>query len=200
MEWLTSFPSNQIKAVAYNPKTTDLPFDVAPIVIWASVEVNLAVIAACLPLLRPIFSRLLAGVHIGSSNNKSSGAGITGDYQHSRPKSFVRIGTLNGTKTGASNVGGRSKASDDADSTYELARSPVHSEGGFPAGNNSADSMERGVHAVRGFDGHGGSGNTTTITGAPDGPRGGWGSISGTSGGIVVKNEMSIQVSHRAAN
>ncbi|KAH7020747.1 uncharacterized protein B0I36DRAFT_424778 [Microdochium trichocladiopsis] len=184
-----------IRAVALNPKTTDLTYDIAPIIIWASVEVNLAVIAACLPLLRPIFSRLLNKMHVGS-NDKSSGAGMTGDYQHTRPKSFVRIGTRGGTRTGGE--GGRSKVSDDTDSTYELAKSPIHGGGTYPVGNGSADSMERGDRHNGGFDG-GHSRAQVTITGvAPEAGSSRWGSTSVAPGGIMVKNETSIQVSHGA--
>ncbi|KXJ85543.1 hypothetical protein Micbo1qcDRAFT_113080, partial [Microdochium bolleyi] len=65
-------------SVAYNPKTTDLTYDISPIIIWAAVEVNLAIIAACLPLLRPIFTRVLRKLNIGSSNKSSGGGGLTG--------------------------------------------------------------------------------------------------------------------------
>ncbi|KAJ1324693.1 alpha-methylacyl-CoA racemase [Microdochium nivale] len=189
-------------SVVFNPKTTDLTYDLSGIIMWASVEVNFAIIAACLPLLRPIFARVLRRLHIGSSNNKSNG----GDYQDSRPKSFVRIGTLGRSGDGGGGVShplGRSKAaSDDADSTYELAKSPMHADDRYPD-SASADTMERAAGMTRGYEGRHGPSHVI-ITGVQQqdepGGSGGWGRSSPTppgsrAGGIMVRNEMSVKIS-----
>ncbi|CAF3494357.1 unnamed protein product [Fusarium graminearum] len=46
----------------YNPRTDDIPKDMAANMMWSTVETNMAVFSACLPMLRPIFRHLLPGL------------------------------------------------------------------------------------------------------------------------------------------
>lgn len=181
---------SQIHATNLNPQTPDFTYDIAEIVIWAAVEVNLAVFSACLPLLRPIYMKIAGKLNLGSSFNNSSGAGVnTGDYQSSRPKSFVRLGGFGG---GSSQLG-RSKLSGETESTYELAKTSArdaHSTGGV------------GKH-----DAHHGRAQVT-ITGTQldsdeelqrldslhNHPRAGGRNLP--TGGIVVRNETSVSITH----
>ncbi|KAF2649777.1 hypothetical protein K491DRAFT_610129 [Lophiostoma macrostomum CBS 122681] len=39
----------------YDAMAGDMQWNIAPIIIWATVEVNLAIVSACLPMLRPIY-------------------------------------------------------------------------------------------------------------------------------------------------
>ncbi|KAH8673330.1 hypothetical protein BX600DRAFT_432961 [Xylariales sp. PMI_506] len=69
---------------SYDPLSPDLTWDIAPIMIWASVEVNLAIFSACIPMLRPIFlkvvNRLFPNLSVGSDQYHASG-----------PKSFLKM-------------------------------------------------------------------------------------------------------------
>ncbi|KAI0475216.1 hypothetical protein GGR56DRAFT_694796 [Xylariaceae sp. FL0804] len=71
-------------------KSNDIPWNMAPIMAWANVEVNLAVVSACLPLVRPVFLKVLALFRVGSQLDASRD-----DICPSRgSKSFLRFTTL----------------------------------------------------------------------------------------------------------
>ncbi|KAH8895197.1 hypothetical protein GQ53DRAFT_779365 [Thozetella sp. PMI_491] len=91
----------------FDASNPELPFNVAGIMIWASVEVNLAVFSACLPMLRPIFK--IALQRLGLSSGRSS----RDQYNPSKPISFVKMRsvTVKSSKNGIA----------DNDSTRELA-------------------------------------------------------------------------------
>ncbi|KAH6888516.1 hypothetical protein B0T10DRAFT_488317 [Thelonectria olida] len=59
-----------IESVTFNTETTEMPYDMALNMIWAVVEVNLAVVSASLPLLRPIFRKVVP-VSFLTSKSKS---------------------------------------------------------------------------------------------------------------------------------
>lgn len=50
-----------IESVTYDPDTDEMPLDMAMNMIWAVVEVNLAIVSASLPLLRPVFRKVIPG-------------------------------------------------------------------------------------------------------------------------------------------
>ncbi|KLP16251.1 integral membrane protein [Fusarium fujikuroi] len=58
----------------YNPRTDDIPKDMAENMMWAAVEINMAVFSACLPMLRPIFRHFLPGL---STTEESAQAPIS---------------------------------------------------------------------------------------------------------------------------
>ncbi|KAG7426239.1 hypothetical protein Forpi1262_v012356 [Fusarium oxysporum f. sp. raphani] len=58
----------------YNPRTDDIPKDMAQSMMWAAVEINMAVFSACLPMLRPIFRHFLPGL---STTEESAQAPIS---------------------------------------------------------------------------------------------------------------------------
>ncbi|RBR25623.1 uncharacterized protein FIESC28_01586 [Fusarium coffeatum] len=58
----------------YNPRTDDIPRDMAQNMMWAAVEINMAVFSACLPMLRPIFRHFLPGL---STTEESAQAPIS---------------------------------------------------------------------------------------------------------------------------
>ncbi|KAJ4127945.1 hypothetical protein NW768_008228 [Fusarium equiseti] len=68
----------------YNPRTDDIPRDMAQNMMWAAVEINMAVFSACLPMLRPIFRHFLPGL---STTEESARAPISLSNVHSHPMS-----------------------------------------------------------------------------------------------------------------
>lgn len=96
-----------IRIVAFegsNPN--DMTWSTVETSMWSSIEQALSIICACLPTLRPLFQRLY-GSHVGNSN---------------QPNNYVADSR---TKTQTNNINlSQFAASEDADSTAELARSP----------------------------------------------------------------------------
>ncbi|KPM39381.1 hypothetical protein AK830_g7216 [Neonectria ditissima] len=58
-----------VQSAKFDPKSTELPYDVCYNVMAAVVEVNLAVFSGCLPILRPIFRKVVAGLSSGASKH-----------------------------------------------------------------------------------------------------------------------------------
>jgi hypothetical protein len=61
-----------VEASSYDQTSLETPFDLAPAMTWAGVEINLAVFASCCALLRPVFRLFLPGLSnsgSGSSNH-----------------------------------------------------------------------------------------------------------------------------------
>ncbi|KAF4978639.1 hypothetical protein FZEAL_5042 [Fusarium zealandicum] len=51
-----------IQSINFNPRTREMPREMAANMMWAAVEINMAVFSACLPMLRPIFRKLIPGL------------------------------------------------------------------------------------------------------------------------------------------
>ncbi|KAH7109998.1 hypothetical protein B0J13DRAFT_578421 [Dactylonectria estremocensis] len=47
-----------VESLKFDPSSPEMPSDIASIMIWATVEVNLAIVSSCLPILRPILSKI----------------------------------------------------------------------------------------------------------------------------------------------
>ncbi|KAH7202977.1 hypothetical protein BKA60DRAFT_656978 [Fusarium oxysporum] len=58
------------ESLKFDPSSDEMPLDIAPIMIWATVEVNLAIVSACLPILRPIFSKITRFSLLASERNR----------------------------------------------------------------------------------------------------------------------------------
>ncbi|CEF79715.1 hypothetical protein SNK03_007548 [Fusarium graminearum] len=94
-----------VELVNYDNNTTQMPYDYAMFCILGSVEVNIAIVSACFPLLRPIFNHILPARFL-SSYGKSS-------QRISRPSNAIKLTTLvRSTKD---------KEQDDSSSTHHLA-------------------------------------------------------------------------------
>ncbi|CAM1502461.1 Fc.00g044450.m01.CDS01 [Cosmosporella sp. VM-42] len=91
-----------VESLKFDPRTNEMPFDIAWIMVWATVEVNLAIVSACLPMLRPIFRRLLPGSLLSSEGHSSQPL--------SRPTGAIKLTTLTRTK----------EADDESSSTHHL--------------------------------------------------------------------------------
>ncbi|KAM6508163.1 hypothetical protein FALCPG4_018050 [Fusarium falciforme] len=159
-----------IAARQFNDKSPDLTWNICTIVIWATVEVNLVNVSACLPTIRPACKYLFCcqspQTHTGASSNS-----YANNYSRSQTKQSIRLDTIH-----------KSKANDESSSTHQLA--------------GSDDDRRRSVsdfesHALDRF-----GNNTSTITGSrhlgasqPD--------LGSIFGGIMVKNETTVRISQR---
>ena len=158
-----------VESVKFDPSSIEMPLNIASIMLWATVEVNFAIISACLPMMRPIFRRMMPGSILASDPSSKPTYGVSGREGTVIGGPAIKLGTI-----------ARSKDVDETDSTRQFA------EDVEDASNHSGD-YERP---------HGGNwpGPHTVISGraqdeAPATPR----TESRTAfGGIHVKNEMSV--------
>ncbi|VUC21882.1 unnamed protein product [Clonostachys rosea] len=60
-----------VESTKFDPKSPEMPLEISPIIIWATMEVNLAIISTCLPLMRPIFHRMLPDSVLGSNTRSN---------------------------------------------------------------------------------------------------------------------------------
>ncbi|KAH7129571.1 hypothetical protein B0J13DRAFT_564270 [Dactylonectria estremocensis] len=74
-----------IESVQYDVNTKEMSHDVALNFMWGSVELNIAIVSACFPLLRPVFRRILPKSFL-SSHGKS--------HPISRPINTIRLTTV----------------------------------------------------------------------------------------------------------
>ncbi|KAH6989552.1 hypothetical protein BKA56DRAFT_576029 [Ilyonectria sp. MPI-CAGE-AT-0026] len=93
-----------VEALRYDPKSTQMPHDYGMYCIWGSVELNIAIVSACFPLLRPIFSLILPARFLSSAASSQP---------ISRPSHAIRLTTLSRTN--------KEKDDDETSSTHQLA-------------------------------------------------------------------------------
>ncbi|KAJ4312731.1 hypothetical protein N0V84_009793 [Fusarium piperis] len=101
-----------IESIRYDTKTTQMPRDMALNNIWGCVEINIAIVSGCFPLLRPIFRRILPSSFLSSTGSS---------HPISRSTHAIRLTTLNRTN--------KEKEIDESSSTHNLA-DPEHGLGG----------------------------------------------------------------------
>ncbi|CVL09169.1 related to integral membrane protein [Fusarium mangiferae] len=94
-----------ITSIQYDVKTTQMPHDIAWCNTWGCIEINVAIVSACFPLLRPIFKVILPSKLLSS-------------FQSSHPISRsarvdIRLETISRTL--------KKKEEDESSSTYGLA-------------------------------------------------------------------------------
>ncbi|KAM0415857.1 hypothetical protein ACHAPT_013168 [Fusarium lateritium] len=135
-----------VEALQYNPKSTQMPHDYGMYCVWGSVEVNIAIVSACFPLLRPIFrnifpARFLSSYYGGSSQPISGPSHATSRPSHgaSRPSRAIRLATISRTH--------REKEPDETSSTHQLAdvESGLSDAGDFDGISRPVNSRD-GVH------------------------------------------------------
>ncbi|KAF7537886.1 hypothetical protein G7Z17_g12768 [Cylindrodendrum hubeiense] len=93
-----------VEALSYDPKSTQMPHDYGMYCIWGSVELNIAIVSACFPLLRPIFSLILPARFLSS---------VGSSQPISRPSNAIRLTTISRTN--------KEKDDDETSSTHQLA-------------------------------------------------------------------------------
>ncbi|KAH7114538.1 hypothetical protein B0J13DRAFT_239587 [Dactylonectria estremocensis] len=119
-----------VELVNYNNDTTQMPYDYAMYCILGAVEVNIAIVSACFPLLRPIFRHILPAQFLSSHGSSQP---------ISRPSNIIRLTTLSRTNKEAE--------ADESSSTHQLA----DPEQGIPDGHDFDLAPARssgGVHTV----------------------------------------------------
>ncbi|CAH0027606.1 unnamed protein product [Clonostachys rhizophaga] len=72
-----------VESIRTDPKTTQMPYDYALNYTWGAVEVNMAVVSSCFPLLRPVF-RVLVGSRVLSSYTEGTHGVSYGAHTYSR--------------------------------------------------------------------------------------------------------------------
>ncbi|KAH7128883.1 hypothetical protein EDB81DRAFT_906569 [Dactylonectria macrodidyma] len=77
-----------IESIRYDVHTTQMPHDMALNNLWGSVELNIAIVCGCFPLLRPIFKRILPKSFLSSASTSYPISGI------SRATHGVRLATI----------------------------------------------------------------------------------------------------------
>ncbi|KAL9567420.1 hypothetical protein ACKAV7_008370 [Fusarium commune] len=93
-----------ITALQYDPKSAQMPRDVARNDMWGGVEVNIAIATGCFPLLRPIFTKALPYISLSFARSK---------HPISRTTRGIRLTAINSTT--------KKTEADDTSSTYRLA-------------------------------------------------------------------------------
>ncbi|KAJ4179021.1 hypothetical protein NW755_012759 [Fusarium falciforme] len=156
-----------VASTEFDDTSDDMTWNLSTIVIWASVEVNLVTVSACLPTVRPACIYLFTCTHpissIGSESNSYGQA-----YGRSQTKKSIRLSTLpKGNE-------------DESSSTHQLAETE--------AGRGSVSDFES--HALDRY-----RGNTSTITGPGHDGSSDEFPTGSAFGGIMVKNETTVRVS-----
>ncbi|UPK97505.1 hypothetical protein LCI18_008440 [Fusarium solani-melongenae] len=96
-----------IESITYDEKTTQMPRDVALNFIWGDVEVNVAIISSCFPLLRPVFRRILPKSFLSSHGSRHPTSRAT----RSR---HIKLATIHTIRTN------KEKGVDESSSTHQL--------------------------------------------------------------------------------
>ncbi|KAH8680407.1 hypothetical protein BGZ61DRAFT_358646 [Ilyonectria robusta] len=92
-----------IESVRYDVNTTEMSHDVALNFMWGAVELNIAIVSACFPLLRPIFRRILPRSFLSSYGRS---------HPKSRPINTIRLTTI---------ARSEGKDSEESGSSHQLA-------------------------------------------------------------------------------
>ncbi|CAJ2504221.1 Uu.00g116150.m01.CDS01 [Anthostomella pinea] len=154
----------------FDPTSTDFTWNVSSIILWATVEVNLVTVSTCLPTIKPAFFYCFPCINPNNSSLRS------GSNSYGFAKQSIRLATLR-----------KDEDMDESSSTHQLADTTpeISSAGGFDRRTSDA---HRGVR--------------TFITGRGNRANGSGRSEVGDEemgGGIVVKNETVVEVSHSRA-
>ncbi|KAJ4244795.1 hypothetical protein NW762_014372 [Fusarium torreyae] len=122
-------------STTFDNRSTDMTWQLAPVIIWASVEVNLVTISTCLPTIRPACLYLLTCTNPVSSVGSSSNA-FSRNYGRGQTKHSIRLATL---------------PKEETSSTHELARAePSGSESFSSEFETEADTRHGNIATVTG--------------------------------------------------
>ncbi|GKU04238.1 integral membrane protein [Fusarium langsethiae] len=66
------------EAFTLDPKTTEMARDIRGVIIWAGTESYLAIISSCLPIIRPVFRKVLSGSFLSSKGDSTAPNPISG--------------------------------------------------------------------------------------------------------------------------
>lgn len=141
-----------VESIRYDVNTTQMPRDMALNDTWGVVEINMAVVSACFPLLRPIFRHILPASFLSSGGSSYPTTHISGTRPTGRS---IRLTTINKTSKGID--------ADDSSSTHQLADpeqglhgssdfEPMRSDGKKGGFQTVITTQDRGLQP---FSGHG---------------------------------------------
>ncbi|KAF2472427.1 uncharacterized protein BDR25DRAFT_366447 [Lindgomyces ingoldianus] len=159
-----------VDSLQYDTSSIEVPWNISPIIIWATVEVNLAIVSACLPMLRPIYFVVTRRGPI-SKNNSS---------HLSYPSSFPNGRSVPSAHKLATITVSKNNDFDETGSTHQLA--------GARGGSISSTSSNGGDGDRHGM-------QTIIVGRATSDKREERSRWNGGMGGIMVTNEMSVSVS-----
>ncbi|KAG9252083.1 uncharacterized protein F5Z01DRAFT_638720 [Emericellopsis atlantica] len=159
-----------ISAASLDSHSPEMPYDMINIMIPATVEVNFAVVSACLPTIRPVIQRLLpnSGLTSGGQSSTNGGGGV-------RTGTGVKLRTL----ATAIELEDDSSTKNFADRNYSSGLRYADAETGSSGSNE--DAPRPGPRTVI----EAGADDGQSRSGQPE------------DGGIRVKNEMSISYEAR---
>ncbi|KAH7312534.1 hypothetical protein B0I35DRAFT_437242 [Stachybotrys elegans] len=90
------------ESVHFDAASNDFAWSMGSIIIWATAEVNLVVVSACLPTLRPAFNFILGRTPTSRTKRSSThGYGSRGGLSSRRS---VRVSTINDKRSSAGNI------------------------------------------------------------------------------------------------
>jgi len=130
-------------------------YDTSPMLLWSSSEICLSIICACVPVLRPLYVRVVYGSR-GDSSGASGGRGYAlNDYSHSKKgsvgRNFARKGTAGSRVfmgSGASALQTTVKMGSDNASEETILRE-CHKYGVPERAGDEETGVRRGKHDIR---------------------------------------------------
>ncbi|EXL69292.1 hypothetical protein FOPG_14746 [Fusarium oxysporum f. sp. conglutinans race 2 54008] len=121
-------------SASFDNKSVDMTWQLAPVIIWASVEVNLVTVSTCLPIIRPACLYLFTCTNPVSSIRSGSN-NFGSNYGRSQTKHSIRLGTI---------------GKDESSSTHELARSEPSGSESFNSEFEHEDQRHGNIATVTG--------------------------------------------------
>ncbi|EWG52121.1 hypothetical protein FVEG_10934 [Fusarium verticillioides 7600] len=121
-------------SASFDNKSVDMTWQLAPVIIWASVEVNLVTVSTCLPIIRPACLYLFTCTNPVSSIRSGSN-NFGSNYGRSQTKHSIRLGTI---------------GKDESSSTHELARSDPSGSESFNSEFEHEDQRHGNIATVTG--------------------------------------------------
>ncbi|EXL92600.1 hypothetical protein FOIG_14340 [Fusarium odoratissimum NRRL 54006] len=121
-------------SASFDNKSVDMTWQLAPVIIWASVEVNLVTLSTCLPIIRPACLYLFTCTNPVSSIRSGSN-NFGSNYGRSQTKHSIRLGTI---------------GKDESSSTHELARSEPSGSESFNSEFEHEDQQHGNIATVTG--------------------------------------------------
>ncbi|KAK9770956.1 putative Integral membrane protein [Seiridium cardinale] len=163
-----------ITSVNFDATGIDFTWNITDIVIWATVEVNLVTVSACLPTVRPAFTYFFGRFLPRSTMQSGSNSYGLSNMHHGRNQNLksIKLSTMHK----------HSNQGEDS-STYQLADS-VHGDGHSDFESHALDSQKGTRTVITGFNKEG---RGSSEDESPEGL---------TSNGITVRSETMVRVTN----
>ncbi|KAF5669952.1 L-fucose permease [Fusarium heterosporum] len=129
----------------FDNKSHDMTWQLAPVITWASVEVNLVTVSTCLPIIRPACLYLISCKNPMPSSIKSISNNHSRSYTRSQGKHSIRLGTIPKDKSSSTHELTRSEPNGGESFTSEF-EADIESRHGNIATVTSSGSPTRSMH------------------------------------------------------